>query len=297
MNRLPTKVLVATDGSKDALLATRAATDLCRKTGAELHLVHVWRTVPSPHFEHYIRKHLEEEAHELLDEQVKMVEAIGGTVAEAHLREGQRAGEILDLAGELGAGLVVIGTRGHGPVHRLLLGSVSEGVVYHAACPVLVMRGGEDAWPPARVIIGDDGSQDARGAAELAARVGKLFGSPALLVRAYPQLPEIDLEGRKLDARMVDDELRREERELAQRATELQELLGSRPKIHVAVGDPASCILEAAQQGAPGAEKNALIAVGSRGLGPLGRMTLGSVSTKVLKAAEGPVLVCRGNLS
>ena len=181
-------------------------------------------------------------------------------------------------------------------MRRLLLGSVSEGVVYHAACPVLVMRGGEGAWPPARVVIGDDGSQDARGAAELAARIGKCFGSPALLVRAYPQLPQIDLEGRKLDARMVDDELRREERKLAQRATEIQELLGSRPKIHVAVGDPASCILQSAHQSKGGAQST-LLAVGSRGLGPLGRMTLGSVSTKVLKAAEGPVLVCPGGLA
>lgn len=290
MDRFPTKVLVATDGSTDALLASRAAIDLCGKTGAELHLVHVWRTVPSPHFEPYIRKHLEREARELLDQQVETVEAAGGTVSGSHLREGPKAGQILDLAEKLGAQLVVIGARGHGLVHRLLLGSVSEGVVYHARCPVLVTRGGEGAWPPARVIIGDDGSEDARGAAELAASIGECFGSPALLVRAYTQLPEIDLEGRKLDARTVDDELRREEQRLAQRATEIQELLGSRPKVRVAVGDPASCILQAAQQSAGGAE-SVLVAVGSRGLGPLGRMTLGSVSTKVLRAARGPVLV------
>ncbi|HSK84908.1 MAG TPA: universal stress protein [Rubrobacter sp.] len=290
MERFPAKVLVATDGSKDALLATRAAIDLCTMTGAELHLVHVWRTVPSPHFEPYIRKQLEREARELLDEQVKTGEALGGVVAGSHLREGQKSGEILDLAEELGDALLVIGTRGHGPVRRLLLGSVSEGVVYHASSPVLVMRGGEEAWPPARIIIGDDGSEDARGAAQLAARIGGCFGSPALLVRAYPRLPEMDDEGRRLDARMVDDELRREERYLAERATEIEGLLDSRSKIHIAVGNPASCILQAAQESRGGA-KRALVAVGSRGFGPLGRMTLGSVSTKVLKAAEGPVLI------
>jgi nucleotide-binding universal stress UspA family protein len=290
MDRFPAKVLVATDGSKDALLATRAAIDLCTKIGAELHLVHVWRTVPSPHFEPYIRKHLEQEARELLDEQVKTVEAMGGVVAGFHLREGQKSGEILDLAEELEAGLVVIGTRGHGPVRRLLLGSVSEGVVYHARSPVLVMRGGEGAWPPARVIIGDDDSQDARAAAQLAARIGGCFGVPAVLVRGFPQLPETDAQGRKLDPRTVDDVLRQEERHLAQRATEIEELLGSRPKIHVAVGDPTGCILQTAQQGAGGAH-SALVAVGSRGLGLVGRMTLGSVSTKVLKAHEGPVLI------
>ncbi|HEX2728463.1 MAG TPA: universal stress protein, partial [Rubrobacteraceae bacterium] len=182
----------------------------------------------------------------------------------------------------------VLGSRGHGPVERLVMGSASEGVVHHADRPVLVVRGGEDAWPPARIVIGDDGSDAARNAARLAVRITKHHGTKALLLRAYPKLPEIDPEGRASNARLVDDELRREERKLAERALDLEESLGTRPGIRIDVGNPAACLLKAAGEDDA---RGTLIAVGSRGLGTLRRMRLGSVSTKVLRAAEGPVLI------
>ncbi len=78
---------------------------------------------------------------ELLDEQVKQIEEDGGSVAEAHLREGSPVREIIGLSEELGAGLiVVVGNRGLGGIQRLVLGSVSEAVVRYASCPVLVVR-------------------------------------------------------------------------------------------------------------------------------------------------------------
>jgi nucleotide-binding universal stress UspA family protein len=196
--------------------------------------------------------------------------------------------EILDLAGELEAGLIVMGSRGMGPVKRLVLGSVSEGVVHHARCPVLLVRGGEEAWPPARIVVGEDGSNSSRSAGELAAVIARFSEAKGLLVRVYPTLPERDLEGRELDPRMVDDELRREKRALEARATEIEDASGIRPRARIAVGDPAACLIEAAEEDAP---ERTLIAVGSRGLGAVQRMRLGSVSTKVLRAAKGPVLV------
>ena len=48
--------------------------------------------------------------------------------------------EILTLAEEIGAGLIVLGSRGHGRIRRALMGSVSDAVVRHAHCPVLVVR-------------------------------------------------------------------------------------------------------------------------------------------------------------
>jgi nucleotide-binding universal stress UspA family protein len=288
MNGLPNKILLATDGSEDAALAARAAIDLSAETGAELYVVHTWQSVPSARFETFIRAQFKQEAEELLAEQQKRIEAGGGKIAGPHLREGRTIDEILDLAGELEAGLIVMGSRGMGPVKRLVMGSVSEGVVHHARCPVLVLRGGQAAWPPSRIVIGDDGSDDAEKAAQLAARIGKLFGTAALLVRAYPRLPETDPEGRELDPRMVDDELRGEKRALEARATEIEEASGIRPRVRIDVGDPAARLIEAAEEDAP---ERTLIAVGSRGLGAVQRLRLGSVSTKVLRAARGPVLV------
>ncbi len=286
----PKKVLLATDGSEDAALAARAAVDLATRAGSELHVAHFWQSVPTTRFEAFVRSRLLLEARELLEAQEALHCKAGAEVAGAHLGEGPAVDGVLDLAGKIGADLVVMGSRGRGPVKRLILGSVSEGVVHHASLPVLVLRGGDEEWPPRRVVIGDDGSEAAAHAASLAAGIGGLFGAGGLLIRAYPELPKADLEGRTLDARMVDDELRREERKLEEHAGWLEENLGVRPRVRIDVGDPAARLLEAAEEEREGGQT--LLAMGSRGLGPMARARLGSVSTKVLRAAKGPVLIC-----
>ena len=152
MDALPTKILLATDGSEDAYLATRAAIDLSQKGGSELHVVHVWHDVPTPHAHSFVRAQLRQEAQEILDKQAEKIEGAGGTVAKAHIGEGRTIDEILDLSEELQVGLLIVGSRGLGGVKRILMGSVWEGIVHHARRPVLVMRGGENAWPPARIV-------------------------------------------------------------------------------------------------------------------------------------------------
>ena len=171
---------------------------------------------------------------------------------------------------------------------RIALGSVSEAVIHHSRWPVLMLRGGEDSWPPERVIFGDDGSEAARAAGDLGASLCGRHGARALVLHAYPRLPEVNAEGRESNPRIVDDELRRAEKAILERSRELESRLGSRPKVQLVVGDAAASLLEAAEEDAPG---RTLVAVGSRGLGAIGRMRLGSVSTKVVHAAKGAVLV------
>jgi nucleotide-binding universal stress UspA family protein len=269
-------------------LVARAAVDVCERTGAELHVVHVWYSVPTARLRPFMRAELKKLGNELLEEGVKRVEDSGGLVTGAHLVEGRAADEILDLAGQIGARLIVIGSRGLGPVGRIALGSVSEAVIHHSDWPVLVLRGGEVAWPPERVIFGDDGSEAARAAGDLGASLCGHHGAQALMLRAYPRLPEADAEGRGFDPRIVDDELRRAENALLERSRKIESRLGSRPKVRLVVGDAAASLLEAAEEDAP---ERTLLAVGSRDLGVIGRMRLGSVSTKVVHAAKGPILV------
>ncbi len=148
MSIFPTKILLAADGSEEATLAARTATDIAEKTGSELHVVLVGLSVsyvgmgpveiadiPAPS-----QEELTEEAQRLLDTQAKQIEAAGGIVTQAHLRVGRPDEEIVALAEELGAGLIVIGSRGLGGIRRALMGSVSDSVVRHAHCPVLVVR-------------------------------------------------------------------------------------------------------------------------------------------------------------
>lgn len=64
-----------------------------------------------------------------------------GAVAQAHLKIGGPVEEIVTLAEETGAGLILLGSRGLGGVGRALMGSVSEFVARYTHCPVLVLRG------------------------------------------------------------------------------------------------------------------------------------------------------------
>ena len=293
MTIFPTKILLATDGSNDAELAARAAADLSEGTGAELHVVHAWR--PLPHYadpslvpEEY-HPPFEEGARKLLDEQVGRIERAGGTIAESHLAMGRSVDAIIDLGEKIEAGLLVLGSRGLGPVRRLVMGSVSEGVVHHARCPVLVVRGGEEAWPPGSIVVGDDGSGPARRAGELAIVVAKVIGAEATLVRAYENPPE-PVGGRSAqDRRELDELLSAKRQELEERAEELATIAGSRPETRLIETEPTLAMLMVAEKVG---EESTLIAVGSRGLGATKRTILGSVSTKVLRVARGSVLVC-----
>ena len=149
MSVFPTKILLASDGSKDAELATTTALELANGTGSDLHIVLVEEPAYAyidasgyPYFpDEELEHELEQQAHRRLDAEVAKIRSAGGAVAETHLRLGSAAAaEIVDLAEEMGAGLVVIGSRGLGGIRRALMGSVSDSVVRHAHCPVMVVR-------------------------------------------------------------------------------------------------------------------------------------------------------------
>jgi nucleotide-binding universal stress UspA family protein len=259
-------------------------------------VVHVWQglrpaTLPAAAIDPYPRAYeeWERDAGELLEEQTERLRSAGRTVAGAHLRKGRPAEEIVVLAEELDAGLVVVGSRGLGAVKRLVVGSVAEGVVSLAPCPVLVVRGGEGAWPPSRIVVGDDPSEGAKEAGEVAVAMAGTLEAGVYLVRAYPVVLDIS-EAAKLaeDAALpLQAALRRHELSLEERARELESDLWHSMRIRVREGEAASVILEVAEEGG----EPTLIAVGRRGLGKINRLRLGSVSADVLRSAAGPVLI------
>jgi len=150
MSIFPTRILLATDGSEEAELAALRAVDIAENTDSELHVVHVG-VVPSflqsyPGTLGYDRKlyeQIEEGSRELLRKESWGVKAAGGSVAGAHHRMGVVDLEIVALAKELGVGLIVMGCRGHRGIRRAIEGSISDAVIRHAPCPVLVVRSGE----------------------------------------------------------------------------------------------------------------------------------------------------------
>jgi nucleotide-binding universal stress UspA family protein len=286
MSAFPQRILLATDGSEDAVRATEAASDLAQRSGAELHVVHIWHDVPG--FAHdFVKRELKKQGQEILDEQVGKIRARGVEVTEAHLRGGRTSNEVIKLTKEIDAGLLIVGSRGLGTVKRILMGSQSEEIVHHAQVPVLVLRAGEGVWPPKRIVVGEDFSDDARRAGDLAASIGGLYGAGGLLLYSHPDLPEVPPGEARSAVREMVDMRDRDEGMLQERAAELEGVLGSRPEVRVADGYPANVLLEASQEEWP-----SLVVVGSRGLAGIMRTRLGSVSTKVVTASRGPVLVC-----
>src|SRR3712207_321386 len=107
MSYFPTKILLATDGSEDAAVATRAAVDLANRSGSKLHVMHAFEFIPPREYMSVaLRLHsssdFSRQGQRLLDEQVELIGKAGGTVAGAHLRMGSPVDQILYASEELG---------------------------------------------------------------------------------------------------------------------------------------------------------------------------------------------------
>ncbi len=147
-------VLLATDGSMGSRRAGRMAIDLADGLDLALHLVHVapvpgvyaaqgeltMTNLVDPDLQSKLRQRAEGEAREVLEDHTKGIEEAGGEVAQTHAGIGRPDAEIVRLAEELDAGVLVVGDRGSGPFKRVAIGSVADSVVRNAHCPVLVAR-------------------------------------------------------------------------------------------------------------------------------------------------------------
>lgn len=145
MSIFPTNILLATDGSPEATLAASTAVQLSGATNSDLHVVFVMH--PREHLlsedeilAAYDAKAAQEETERAVDYMVEEIGSAGGAVARTHLRRGTPDAEIVALAEELASGLIVMGSRGRGGLRRSLMGSVSDSVIRHAHCAVLVVR-------------------------------------------------------------------------------------------------------------------------------------------------------------
>ncbi|MGI8608323.1 MAG: universal stress protein [Candidatus Dormibacteria bacterium] len=154
-----------------------------------------------------------------------------------------------------------------------------------AHTPVLVVRGRRRAWPPTEIIVGDDGSQESRLAASAAAEIAGAVGAQLRIVHVIPaSWQDASSPGQ---ARGMAAVAAAAETSLDEVADQVQQRFGFRPATSILIGDAATgLVAEARKTPAP-----AMLAVGSRGRGSVQRLALGSVSTNVLRAAPGSVLI------
>jgi nucleotide-binding universal stress UspA family protein len=189
------------------------------------------------------------------------------------------------------ADLLVVGARGLGAVTGFMLGTVSNAVARHAHCSVLVVKGAPR--PMRRVLIAVDGSEQALAAVRFVADLPLEPGTIVQLVGVVvpPQYPlTVEFATPELVAGLtgiMEDERRR----LAAALVQAEDALRLRPvtiECGGSTGNAAEEIVAAAERGDAD-----LIVVGARGLGPVKRLLLGSVSGRVLHQARVPVLIVK----
>ncbi len=225
------------------------------------------------------------------------VEAMEGTAATVRTeqRQGNAADQILRFAAETQADLIVMGHRGHSGLTRLLLGSVAERVVRHAGCSVLIAR---DARPPQRIVLGTDGSGDARRAAEwlrdlplprpVEASVVTVIPFTEDLARAYRMQFPANSNEEQMQA-WIDEEFQKA-RDLVNATADLLNAGGLQASGEVRHGDPAQELVSAAEE--HGAD---LLVMGAAGLSAMERFFMGSVTEKVVRHAHCSAAVVRSS--
>ena len=279
-------ILVATDGTPKAHVALDAAADLAKRSGASLHLMNAFHVAPAAVYGYStyigpedVSEAFAWEARSLLSAEKARVEARGVPVNGEYAEQGPVFDAVTEVAGAVDADLIVVGNRELSGLKGLLVGSASAHVLHNAQRPVLIVRGGPDCWPPKHVVVGFDRSEASQRAASIAAAIARLYDGTALtLVEVVPadnatSIPASELVGKQ--TRLETDIERLQ-------ASSGQPVTGS-----VAAGDPADALL-ARTEGSAGPH---LIALGTRGLGPVRRLLLGSVSTRILHAGHTSLLV------
>jgi len=189
-----------------------------------------------------------------------------GRVVETKRLDGRPASVIVEQAAAMRAELIVVGSRGLGPLRSMLLGSVSAEVVDHAACPVLVVR----QPSVGSILLATDGSASAQRALEHLGGSRYLAGHPVHVLTAGPLHAEPALETQ------------------AARAAERLMAAGFDARWSFVMGDAAHEIIRAAD--ASGCD---LIVMGSRGLTGFDRLRVGSVARNVLLHTRASVLIVR----
>jgi nucleotide-binding universal stress UspA family protein len=147
------RILIGVDDGEPAAQAVRVGAALATALGAQLALVHVVDLtlaaaaatpdagfLPAAPLSDGVVDELRSGAEELVRAMSRLVPTALHT--ERFLREGSPAAEIIAVASEWGARLIVVGTHGRAGLERLLLGSTAEAVVRVAPCPVLTVRAG-----------------------------------------------------------------------------------------------------------------------------------------------------------
>jgi nucleotide-binding universal stress UspA family protein len=282
------RIVVPVDFSERSAGPARYAEALQRAFGSEITLVHV---LPPPHYEFGAMEVGGTVLEELIASRAVQVRAdldafLAGELpaekVQRIIREGDPAQEIVALAHELEAGLIVMPTHGYGPFRRFILGSVTAKVLHDADCPVWtgvhLEAPSVDACRWSRIAVGVDLGPQTERTLMWASRFAELAGAELALLHATP-----NLEG-KAGEYFDPDWKTHVESAVREEVAALQSRLGLHAPLIVQSGDAPSIVCRMAQ------EWSADLLVIGRGsaAGVFGRMRANAYS--IIRQSHCPVV-------
>jgi len=289
MTAVDKAVLVGNDGSEEGYRAVRWAADEANRLSTALHVVHTWlwplfKVDLEPPAHAPAGAGLRAHAEAVLAESTSQAHEVAPTLAvTTSLVTGDAAAELLRRAAD--ARMLVVGNRGLGGFTGLLLGSVGVEVSAHAVCPVVVVRGRSSPTGP--VVVGIDETEQSAAAAQTAAGEARRRQTELVLLHAWA--PPLRAEGGgPVGYKQLAEAGQRTGRDLLE-------------KIQASVSEHEPDVIVRPQMGDGSATAELVIAsasaelvvVGSRGVGALRGLLLGSTTHALIHHADCPVFVHR----
>lgn len=223
-------------------------------------------------------------------EEIASTSQLNGLSPELMVHDGSAADVVLWTAEEDQADLIIMATHGHKGIRRWALGSVTERVLRYAPCPVLTVR---DTWPINHILLMLDGSKCSEAAITPTLNIAQLLSAKVTLFRVDEALPAhdnaLDVIGR-IEPAAVESIQSLYANQSEAYLAEIKNNLDVSVPIYVraAVGNPAEEILKASSD-----PTYDMVAISTHGRRGLHRWVYGSVTEKVLRGVQKPMLVVR----
>lgn len=270
-------ILVGIDGSASASIAAVWAADIGRRTETPVMAIAAWSQPPAPFMDtgHDPTARANIDLAEATSESLRDV---GAEDVQVTAVRGPATSTLLDAVDKFNASMLVVGTRGLGPLSGLLLGSVSRRLMFSTQRPLVVVPRHWSLNPPElrKVIVGIDCSEEARRVLTWAASFCSDLGVPATIVRCAS--PGCERPPGLVDE--VDDRARSD----AELALEPFRTLDVEYTIAIAHCDPRIALVENAEDG-----QADLIVIGTRGEGQFSG--LGGTASYLARHAPVPLAV------
>ena len=288
------KIILAFDGSASSKDACEFATVLAKGFNSNVTVAYVLPpiTILSGRMKGVYESEVQNKAR---DQILKIQSQMNRQGVDARIKV-LRAGDsiaraIVDFSEGEQADLIVVGTRGFGGLKRMVLGSVSNGLLNEASCPVIVVRGGTSGLGQKlqKILVATDGSKNANRAVQTAVSIAKNVGAGITIVHAIYMSPSAYGTFTPMMDQILEG-LRSEGERIISEATKIAEENGVKAGSQLIDNDqnPVSAITSYSKEGRFG-----LIVMGTRGLSGVRKAFLGSVANGVVHSANCSVLVTK----